>query len=113
MKHEDRTTENEKLIEDYKKKGFKDCFKYESGNLVDTSNNNRFVSNDIQVLEECKLAVNGKPTEDILVVFRTKNHTKGLFVIDEGARENLQLKEFFKAIPDQNIVKNESAESGL
>ena len=110
MRNANRTTENEELIEDYKNKGFKDRFKFEGGNLVDTDNNNHFKSDDLQVLEEHKLAANGKPTEDILMVFKTKNHTKGLFIIDDDARENLQLKEFFKAIPERNIVQNESAD---
>lgn len=113
MRKLNKTTENKELIENYKNKGFKDRFKFESGNLVDTDNNNHFVSKDIQVLEEHKLAVNGKPTEDILIVFRTKNHTKGLFIIDEDARENLQLTEFFKAIPDRNIVRNKPTDSGV
>jgi hypothetical protein len=111
MSDENIKNQNKELMDDYKNRGFKNRFVFDSGNLVDTDNGNRFKPEDIQVLEEHKLDANGKPTEDILMVFRTKNQVKGLFTIDEDAREDLQLKEFFKAIPDRNIVQNEPAYS--
>lgn len=100
--------QNTPLIEKYIKKGFKNHFKFEGGHLLDTDNNNHYMPEDIQILEEHKLDSHGQPTEDILMVFRTKNFTKGLFIMDEQAREDLLLKKFFKAIPEQNLVQSES-----
>ena len=92
--------DNKELFEKYKNEGYKDRIIFENRQLVDTDNQNHFNPDDVQIIEEHKLEVNGKPSDQtILVAFKTKNFTKGLFVIDEKASENLELKKFFQAIP--------------
>lgn len=100
--------DNEELIKKYKNEGFKDRIIFENGQLVDTDNQNHFDPEDIKILKEHKLEVNGKPSaQSILIVFKTRNYTKGLFIIDETANENLELKKFFKSIPDDPSFPNE------
>ena len=95
--------DNQDLINKYKNEGYKNRIIFENSQLVDTDNQNHFNPEDIKIIKEHKLEVNGKPSDrTILIVFKTRNHTKGLFIIDETATENLELKKFFKSIPDDN-----------
>ncbi len=55
--------DNKELFEKYKNEGYKDRIIFENRQLVDTDNQNHFNPDDVQIIEEHKLEVNGKPSD--------------------------------------------------
>jgi hypothetical protein len=98
-KHEiDDITRLEKL-------GYTSSFMYKNEFLIETETKNCFTPKQIFIVEERRYEGMSNPSDSsLLYAIKTIDGLKGIFLVTYGAQADIDIAEFFKAIPESNYL---------
>ncbi len=101
----EKYAKNEKdLIRRYEKMGYDHLYRFQDGALVDTNTNEKFSPEDILIVAEHRYEGMSNPSDlSILYIIESRSGNKGSMLAGYGPSANLELAEFFKEIPEENI----------
>lgn len=90
-------------IEEYQQKGYTSNFFYKSRKLIETKTKKDYAPEQIYVVEERRFEGMSNPSDlSILYVIRTFDGVKGTYLMAYGPKADVEVAEFFKAIPNSN-----------
>ena len=103
------TKSESEYIKRYQRKGYMSSYIFKNDKLVDPSKDKSYNPNDISVVAEHRFEGMSNPSDlSILYVIETKNDSKGTILVGYGPTGNLELAEFFKAIPKSQYSNQEN-----
>ncbi|RZT00038.1 hypothetical protein [Aquimarina brevivitae] len=92
-------------LDDYQDQGYTSSFRIKDESLVDVDSKKEYKPKDVKIVAEHRFEGMTNPSDlSILYVIETKD-TKGTVLAAYGPNANLELAEFFKQIPEENISK--------
>ncbi|WP_372752518.1 hypothetical protein [Mariniflexile sp.] len=93
----------------YQNKGFTANFHYQNEKLVNNETKNEYKPNDIFIVAEHRYEGMSDPSDmSILYVIKTSKNEKGTLLLGYGPSADLELAEFFKKVPKENVSKDEA-----
>ena len=101
---------NEKeLIERYQKKGYSVSYRLEKEKLIDLTTEKSYKPKQIYVVATHRYEGMSDPSDmSILYILETKDGSKGTILVGYGPSGDLELSDFFKAIPEKNCSEKEN-----
>jgi len=95
------STNNEvEYIAKYQALGYKNSYRFKEGRLVDNQTGKVYKPTDIFIVAEHRFEGFTNPDDlSILYVIETKNDSAGTLLVGYGPSANLELAEFFTAVP--------------
>ncbi|MCG9791180.1 hypothetical protein [Flavobacterium algicola] len=106
----DEYSKHEKdYIEIYQEKGFTANFRYADGALINSETKIEYQPSDIYIVAQHRYEGMSDPEDmSILYIIKTNKEEKGNLLLGYGPSADLELAEFFKAIPEENISNDEN-----
>lgn len=101
---------NEKdYIRIYEEKGYTASFRFQDGKLIGNDSKNDYRPEDLTIVAEHRYEGMSNPSDmSMLYVIETNKDEKGTMLLAYGPSANIDLAEFFKNIPKENISDNEN-----
>ena len=88
------------LIRAYENKGFDRSYHFRSNRLIDNISKETYPPENIRIVEEHRYEGMSNPDDlSILYVLEMKDGTKGTFLMAYGPDADVNMAEFFKAVP--------------
>ncbi|WP_066224566.1 hypothetical protein [Formosa haliotis] len=95
------------FIKKYEKIGYTANYQVVDGRLVDLETKETFTPEDVKVVAEHRYEGMSNPSDmSILYVIETTSGSKGTFLTAYGPTADLEVAEFFKAIPESNVSES-------
>lgn len=92
------------FIEKYEEKGYDRSYRLRKGKLTDLITQSAYEPKDIYVVAEHRFEGMSNPSDmSILYVLETKDGSKGTLLLGYGPSGDLELIDFFKAIPKDHF----------
>ncbi|MEO9892036.1 hypothetical protein [Aurantibacter sp.] len=89
----------------YEEKGFTASFIFKTEKLVETVSKNSYKPEQIFVVEERRFEGMSNPSDSsLLYIIETNDGKKGTFLVAYGPQADIEIAEFFKAIPSGNYI---------
>jgi len=96
-------------IEIYQENGFTANFRYENGKLINSNTKIEYKPAAIYIVAQHRYEGMSNPEDmSILYVIKTNQQEKGTLLMGYGPTADLELAEFFKDIPEENISNDEN-----
>lgn len=93
-------------INKYKKLGYTDSYRFIDGKLRSTNGKKNYRATDIFIINEHRYEGMSNPSDmSLLYVLETSDGNKGTLLTGYGPSANIELYEFIKSIPQENIRK--------
>ncbi|MEP5253811.1 hypothetical protein [Winogradskyella rapida] len=97
-KHEDN------YLDIYQSKGYTSGFHFKEGNLIGNESSETYQPEDLHIVAEHRYEGMSNPSDmSILYVVETNKGEKGTMLLGYGPNADLELSEFFNAIPKSQI----------
>ena len=91
-------------IKIYEEKGYTEGFHFKEDKLIANNSKNIYQPKDIHIVAEHRYEGMSNPSDlSILYIIETNKNDKGSMLLAYGPNANLELAEFFKDIPKENI----------
>ena len=101
----DELAKHEKdYIREYEKLGYTDSYRFINGSLRSSSTDKDYSPEEITIVQEHRYEGMSNPSDmSILYVIKTIDKSKGTLLAGYGPKSNVDLFEFIKKIPEDNI----------
>ena len=97
------------FIKEYQKRGYIRNYRFHKGKLVDLTTEKAYHPHEIYVVAEHRYEGMSDPSDmAILYVLESKDGSKGTLLLGYGPAGDIDLIEFFKAIPKSNCSNKAS-----
>ncbi len=108
MKNEFAKHERE-IIDKYQAKGYTGNYKVDQNSLVDLNTKINYLPQNVNIVAEHRFEGMSNPSDmSILYVLETSDGSKGTVLANYSPSSNLETAEFFKQIPKENYLKDNS-----
>lgn len=108
MEHEFAKHEKD-YIRVYEKKGYKANFYFKGGKLINSESKVEYTPKEICIVAEHRYEGMSNPSDmSILYIIETNKEENGTFLLGYGPTADLEIAEFFKNIPQENISNDKN-----
>ncbi|APQ18165.1 hypothetical protein [Maribacter hydrothermalis] len=89
----------------FEKKGYTASFMCKDDKLIETKTKKSYAPEQIFIVEERRYEGMSNPADSsLLYVIKTNDNVKGTFLATYGAQADINVAEFFKAVPEANYL---------
>ena len=97
------------IIPKYEAKGYNLSFRVEDEKLIASEIDKKYSPDEVSIVAEHRFEGMSNPSDNsILYVLKTNDDKKGTIVNGYGPAANLEVFEFLKSIPEENISHDDS-----
>ncbi|MCM4151177.1 hypothetical protein DHD05_06200 [Arenibacter sp. N53] len=95
------------IIDKYQKKGYTGNYRVDYNSLVDLDTKINYPPQNVYIVAEYRFEGMSNPSDmSILYILETKDGSKGTVLANYSPARNLETAEFFKQIPKENYLKD-------